>query len=319
MSASEQGESVAGCRRSEPRFPVTLPVRIWGVDTSGHAFSQPATTLVISLNGSRLDGVRVPLAPGDVIGAQYEKHKSRFRVIWVGTPDSIREGQVGVWCLDKDKHLFGDAASQVEELAATQADAARGLPTPEDPPERAVERRQGERRREERRVFPRYQCEGGAEIHKRGVDARVWGTLADISLGGCHVEMMTPFPTGTEVEVILAAAGSSLRAAAVVRTCHAGCGMGVQFTEISDDDRTQLQQIVTSLAEGGGKPIEPPRPPPTVPALPGRADGNASYSSRVLQGVLAFFGERDTLTRREFQEILGRAKRAAEAPDRSVQ
>ncbi|MGH9576816.1 MAG: hypothetical protein ACRD3R_05200, partial [Terriglobales bacterium] len=71
MSANDQGENAVVCRRSEPRFPVMLPVRIWGVDTSGHAFSQPATTLVISLNGSRLDGVRVPLAAGDVVGVQY--------------------------------------------------------------------------------------------------------------------------------------------------------------------------------------------------------------------------------------------------------
>jgi hypothetical protein len=184
--------------------------------------------------------------------------------------------------------------------------------------ERAVERRQGERRREERRIFPRYKCEGGAEIHKRGVDARVWGNLADISLGGCYVEMMTPFPSGTDVEVVVAACGRRLRSAGIVRTCHAGCGMGVQFTDISDDDRAQLQQLVNALAESATKPVEPPAPSAVQPvAVP--PDGNASYSSRVLQGVLAFFGERDTLTRREFQELLGRAKRAAQPPNRGVQ
>ncbi|MCI0355884.1 MAG: PilZ domain-containing protein [Acidobacteria bacterium] len=311
MSASEQGEGVLVCRRSERRFPVVLPVRVWGVDSSGHAFSQPASTLVISLNGSRLDGIHVPLAPGDVVGVQYGMHKGRFRVIWVGAPNGVREGQVGVWCTERDKHLFGNESAEVEELAASQTEVARVLAAPEGAPERAVERRQGERRREERRMHPRHQCDGGAEIRKQGVDARVWGTLADISLGGCYVEMMTPFPSGTEVEVIVAVAGSRLRAGAVVGTCHAGCGMGVRFTEMSEDDRAQLQQIINSLAESASKPIEPPRPVPAPATLASSPDGSPTYSSRVLQGILAFFGEREVLTRREFQEILGRAKSAS--------
>ena len=95
--------------------------------------------------------------------------------------------------------------------------------------------------------------------------------------------------------------------------------MGVQFTEMSEDDRKQLQHIINVVAESGGKPIEPPSPVPLPAAIPSGADGNVSYSSRVLQGILAYFGERDTLTRREFQEILGRAKRAAGPRDSSVQ
>ncbi len=313
ISATEPNEAPQACRRSEPGPPVMLPVRIWGVDSSGHAFSQSATA---SVNGSRLDGVRVPLAPGDIVGVEYGKHKSRFRVIWVGATGSVREGQVGIWCLEGGKRLFGGESAEVEKLAAAPAAAARALPSGEGGSERGEERRLGERRREERRVYPRHQCGGGAEVRKQGVDARVWGTLADISLGGCYLEMMTPFPAETVVDLALAVGDRQLKAGGVVRTSHAGCGMGVQFTEMGEEDRALLQRLLSSLAAGGDQSSENLHPVPAPSPVP--SNGTPSYSGRVLQGVLAFFGEHDVLPRREFLEILRRAKSASEPRDRSI-
>lgn len=318
-STTEPNETPQVCRRSEPRFPVMLPVRIWGMDRSGHPFSQPATTLVVSVNGSRLDGVCVPLAPGDMLGVQYGEHKARFRVIWVGAPGHVREGQAGVWCLEGEKRLFGSQSPEVEKAALEQTAAASALPSGEGPSPRGEERRLGDRRSEERRVHPRHKCGGGAEVRKQGVDARVWGTLGDLSLGGCYLEMMTPFPAATEVELNLRVGERSLRARGVVRTSHAGCGMGIQFIAVSDEDRAQLRTIVESLAAAPEGSSETPRPAPAPAASPMPADGTPSYAGRVLQGVLAFFGERDVLTRREFLEILRRAKLASEPRERSVQ
>ena len=319
IPATEANETPQVCRRSEPRFPVRLPVRIWGMDRSGRAFSQRATTLVVSVNGSRLDGVRVPLALGDVVGVQYGDHKARFRVIWVGALGQVREGQAGVWCLEGEKRLFGSQSAEVEKAALEQAASPGALPADGGSGPRGEERRQGERRQEERRVHPRHKCDGGAEVRKQGVDARVWGTLGDISLGGCYLEMMTPFPAATEVELSLRVGERSLRAGGVVRTSHAGCGMGVQFTAVNDEDRALLQKIVELAAAEPETANETPRPVPSAPASPLPADGTPSYAGRVLQGVLAFFGERDALTRREFLEILRRAKSASEPQDRSVQ
>ncbi len=318
-SATELNEAPEVCRRSEPRFPVMLPVRIWGMDREGHAFSQPATTLVVRMNGSRLDGVRVPLAPGDVVGVQYGEHKASFRVIWVGAAGHVREGQAGVWCLEGEKRLFGNQSPEVEKAVLEQTAAMRALPEGEGPSRQGEERRLGDRRREERRLHPRHKCGGGAEVRKQGVNARVWGTLGDISVGGCYLEMMTPFPAATEVELNLRVGERSLRASGVVRTSHAGCGMGVQFTAVGDEDRAQLHKIVESLATGPEVSSETPRPAPSPAASSMPADGTPSYAGRVLQGVLAFFGERDVLTRREFLEILRRAKSASEPRERSVQ
>jgi hypothetical protein len=41
----------------------------------------------------------------------------------------------------------------------------------------------------ERRRSPRYNCEGSAEFRVEGSDVRTWGTLTDISVHGCYIEM----------------------------------------------------------------------------------------------------------------------------------
>ncbi|MGH9603728.1 MAG: hypothetical protein ACRD24_15215 [Terriglobales bacterium] len=83
--------------------------------------------------------------------------------------------------------------------------------------------------------------------------------------------------------------------------------------------RLRLQQMINSLAEGVDRPAAPASPAVKMEAGGGSRDGHPSYAGRVLQGVLAFFGERDVPSRREFQEILRKAKQASEPRDPSIQ
>ena len=49
----------------------------------------------------------------------------------------------------------------------------------------------------ERREAPRIRCSGSVEFQAPGSEARMWGTLTDISLHGCYVEMTNTFPVDT--------------------------------------------------------------------------------------------------------------------------
>lgn len=231
-----------------------------------------------------------------------------------------RESDAGApfWCAFRSVGPYSARLQNMAQTAREQAEPAPGLSSPDGPRPRGEERRHGERRQDDRRAQPRHKCAGGAEVCKQGVDARVWGTLADISLGGCYVEMLTPFPMETEVELDLGVGSRRLRAAGVVRTSHPGCGMGVQFTSLSDHDRAELEQLTVALAAGSAATSDTSSPasPPATPVP--SADGTPSYAGRVLQSVLAFFGERDVLTRREFLELLRRAKLVSEPRDRSL-
>src|SRR3981081_2000925 len=54
----------------------------------------------------------------------------------------------------------------------------------------------------ERRQSPRLRCSGSAEFRTEASDVRIWGTVTDISLHGCYVEMNTTFPVGTKVDLV---------------------------------------------------------------------------------------------------------------------
>ena len=55
----------------------------------------------------------------------------------------------------------------------------------------------------ERRRSPRYKCEGSAELGVGGTDVRTWGTLTDLSIHGCYIEMTATFPVGAMVDLVL--------------------------------------------------------------------------------------------------------------------
>lgn len=108
---------------------------------------------------------------------------------------------------------------------------------------------------EERRKHWRYPCFGEAWVRTRGADVLLEARLADISLGGCYLDTMNPFPSETEMELEFSLGGRSVLAQGRVRASRQGFGMGVAFTEITGTELTKLQELIDSLA--GSYPLEP--------------------------------------------------------------
>jgi CheY-like chemotaxis protein len=102
-----------------------------------------------------------------------------------------------------------------------------------------------------RRGQSRHACRVGADVYRMGIPVPNRCSLADISTGGCYVEMPTPFPAGTHVEIVVRTQDMKLRTRGVVQSVHPGFGMGVQLTLQSDDDRDQVQSLIRLLAESG--------------------------------------------------------------------
>jgi hypothetical protein len=100
---------------------------------------------------------------------------------------------------------------------------------------------------QERRSTKRYQTTGSIELRVDG--ARLWGTLRDISLHGCYVEMATTFPVGTEVNLALESGGVWVRAGATVRATYPSLGMGMSFTELAATQELHLKEILTAAAQ----------------------------------------------------------------------
>jgi hypothetical protein len=100
----------------------------------------------------------------------------------------------------------------------------------------------------ERRISRRYRCAGSIELRIEGA-VRLWGTLRDISLHGCYVEMATTFLVGKQVNLALESGGVWVRAGATIRTSYPGLGMGMCFAELAATQQLHLQQILAASAE----------------------------------------------------------------------
>ena len=87
-------------KRLEPRTSVALSVQIAATDVEGHPIVQMVTTRNISQQGALLDGLEVQLCPGSIVFLTYRHRMGRFRVAWVGEPNTPRAGQIGVVAAD---------------------------------------------------------------------------------------------------------------------------------------------------------------------------------------------------------------------------
>jgi hypothetical protein len=157
--------------------------------------------------------------------------------------------------------------------------------------------------REERRRVPRYRCGGSVEFKSEGNDVRMWGTLTDISLHGCYVEMTTTFPVGTKVELQLESLGIRVHAFGVVRVSYPFLGMGISLTEIDPGQQRQLEQLLSALA--GESPLPtPPKPATKIAEAVASSDPNA-----LLEAIHRFFDKNKALTREEFAALAKRCRK----------
>ena len=99
----------------------------------------------------------------------------------------------------------------------------------------------------ERRRSVRYRCDGSAEFRTAGTDIRTWGTLADVSMHGCYVEMTATSPVGTVVELTLDAAGVRVHATGEVKVSYPFLGMGIAL-KVPLEEQAGLREMLQRLA-----------------------------------------------------------------------
>ena len=100
----------------------------------------------------------------------------------------------------------------------------------------------------EKRRSPRYKCEGSAEVREDGCDGRTWATFTDVSVHGCYVEAQATYPAGTILHLKLEVKGMRVETKGTVRVSYPYLGMGIAFTEISDENATNLRKLVAALS-----------------------------------------------------------------------
>lgn len=88
----------------------------------------------------------------------------------------------------------------------------------------------------EKRRFPRYPCDTGVQIRAGEASGGFWGTLSDISLGGCYVYTFSPLPLGQSVTLAIKANGVDISITGKTVSSHPGVGMGIAFDGFTQQD-----------------------------------------------------------------------------------
>ena len=128
----------------------------------------------------------------------------------------------------------------------------------------------------------------------KGVPANTPCKVSDISLGGCYVELMMPFPQETPVELDLFWHDRRLTIDARVATSHPAIGMGVSFFGFSEDQYRLLQEIIEELS---GKRQAPPA-----------KVMNTVNPAELTRDLLDWFEQHDALSRSQFEQFVQKQK-----------
>lgn len=72
--------------------------------------------------------------------------------------------------------------------------------------------------------------------------------LTDLSVGGCYVETISPFPERTHLFLKLQAAGNELETPGVVRVMHPSHGMGIEFIVENVNHSRKIDLFIRSLS-----------------------------------------------------------------------
>lgn len=146
----------------------------------------------------------------------------------------------------------------------------------------------------------RYACNGSVEFCTEGSDIRTFARVVDISFGGCYVEMTATSAPGTRLNLGIEIDDRRFRARGVVQTSYPCLGMGIEFTEITLDDRALLSEILLTLSrsseKGSVKEVQS-----GLVAIPATIDARSA-----LNEIARLFESRDALRRHDFLRVLSR-------------
>jgi hypothetical protein len=95
---------------------------------------------------------------------------------------------------------------------------------------------------QEKRRSPRYSFIASAELIEERADVRIASRVSELSLHGCYLDMMNPFPTGTMVLVKISAGDAFFEAKAKIIYSQPNMGAGVGFLEVGPESQSALER-----------------------------------------------------------------------------
>jgi hypothetical protein len=98
-----------------------------------------------------------------------------------------------------------------------------------------------------RRKYPRIELPKGIAVGWRGGGKYGTAIIQSVSLGGLFISTPDPPDVGSNVSLLFDVPSGEVRARAIVKRCIPGQGMGVQFINMSQEDRGRLYLLLSRL------------------------------------------------------------------------
>ena len=95
---------------------------------------------------------------------------------------------------------------------------------------------------QERRLNPRYSFIASGEVIVEKSAIAIPARISELSLQGCYLDMVNPFPMRTVVLVKISSKSESFEAKGRIVYVHPGIGEGVIFFDVSPQSQSVLQR-----------------------------------------------------------------------------
>jgi hypothetical protein len=102
----------------------------------------------------------------------------------------------------------------------------------------------------ERRSGGRHCFTASAEVVEMSSGARFSARTSDLGQGGCYVDSLVPFPTGSKVHVKISCGKNQLESHGIVVYSQYGLGMGVAFDPLEPAQRESLDHWIAEATGG---------------------------------------------------------------------
>jgi PilZ domain len=102
----------------------------------------------------------------------------------------------------------------------------------------------------EKRRTPRYIFIASAELFDERTDVRVATRVSELSLHGCYLDMMNPFPAGTLVVLKIFAGDLTFQSKGKIIYATPNMGAGVVFVDVEPKYDYILRHWLEDLAKG---------------------------------------------------------------------
>jgi hypothetical protein len=97
------------------------------------------------------------------------------------------------------------------------------------------------------RQHPRFRANLAIELRRKGSPMPVRGQTADISQGGCYVEIMLTQQVSTELDITLWVGEKKICATGVVVSRHPNFGNGIKFVFLDEEGKRLLSDYLGQL------------------------------------------------------------------------